>query len=763
MVKVYDIKTPESVLDDNFIQWCDSIRPEDEQNTAKDWQKLTQLLIKATDEISTKKKQSEKPKSEKQKAQKAENSEQQSSNINLPDLFAESFEMANILSSLDANSATLIAAILYPFVDAKLIELVDINDTCGSKVANRIKGVASMDAIRALQADFSENSDESHIDNLRKMLLTMVDDVRVVLIKLAERLCLLRRAVKSDSPERILVAKEVSDVYAPLANRLGVGQVKWEMEDLAFRILQVDQYKKIAKSLDEKRVAREVYVKNVLEIINSSLKEIGIEADLQGRAKHIFSIWKKMQRKQVGFEEIYDVRAVRVLVPKVQDCYSVLGVVHGLWKHIPKEFDDYVATPKENGYRSLHTAVVGPEGKTLEIQIRTFEMHQESELGVAAHWKYKEGKGAPSDGYEAKIAWLRQLLDWQDELTESADLVGEFKNQVLEERIYVFTPQGKLIDLPQGSTAVDFAYRVHTEVGHRCRGAKVNGRIIPLTQALETGQRVEVLTAKSGGPSRDWLSEHRGYIKSSRAKAKVHQWFRHQDKDKNAAAGKQLLEKEVQKHNFKSVDFLKVAEHFNYNKEEELFAGVGIGDKGLNQVINYIRTLQDQEPVIDRNTVIKKQAKIAKRSASSDILVEGVGNLLTRMAGCCKPVPGDEIAGYVTQGRGIMIHRADCHYLLNSQEKSPEKVLTVEWSNALNEKYLIDLLIKAYDRKGLLGDVTMLMAEEKVSVTALNTHVNKKRLMVSIHIQIEVPTVNAVSRIMTKIEQLATIVSVQRK
>lgn len=735
MVKAYHIETPQSVNDDIFEDWLHSILSEQESEKKALWSKVVLLL--RTLEIE----------------------DQYYAEV----LFAQSFEMANILASLSANNSTLLAAMLYPFVEDKLLSIEQVQEKCDRAIASQLQGVRSMSAIRTLQADFSDQGDASQIDNLRRMLLAMVDDVRVVLIKLAERLYLLRIAKRREQEYQVRLAHEISDVYAPLANRLGIGQVKWEMEDLAFRILHREEYLEIAKSLDEKRVAREVYVKNVLQIIGDSLDQINVEADLQGRAKHIYSIWKKMQRKQVGFEEIYDVRAVRVLVPKIQDCYSVLGVVHGLWKHIPKEFDDYIATPKENGYRSLHTAVVGPEGKTLEIQIRTVDMHQESELGVAAHWKYKEGKSGAQDGYEAKIAWLRQLLEWQDEVTESADLVDEFRNQVLEERVYVFTPAGKLIDLPKGSTALDFAYRVHTDVGHRCRGAKVNGRIIPLTQALQTGQKVEVLTSKTGGPSRDWLSEHHGYIRSSRARSKVHQWFRHQDKDKNISAGKQLVDKEIQKHNFKNVDLLALAKHFNYPGEDELYAGVGVGDKGLHQVVNAIRSMQEQQPPINRETVIKKKAKVQKRSASSDILVEGVGNLLTRMAGCCKPVPGDEISGYVTHGRGIMIHRADCRYLLASQNHSPEKVLQVNWTDSVNESYLIDLQIKAYDRKGLLGDVTTLMAEEKVSVTSLHTHVNKQRLMVAINIQIEVPSIAVVSRIMSKVEQLPTIVSVQRK
>jgi len=740
MVQVHRPETPLNITHPDFTIWRKSLVSEKESATGEkareaNWSNAIKLLCAL-------------------EATSPEDGDQ---------LYRQSFEMANILASLEVSNNTLIAAVLYPFVNAELLNLDSIKEKCSAAIAKQLSGVITMDAIRTLQSDHSDNHDASHIDNLRKMLLVMVDDVRVVLIKLAERLYFLREAVGDSEPNREKIAREINEVYAPLANRLGVGQIKWEMEDLAFRILNRKDYIAIAKSLDEKRVARENYVNSVLSAIEDALKPLQVTADLQGRAKHIYSIWKKMQRKQVGFEEIYDVRAVRILVDKIQDCYSVLGIVHGLWKHIPKEFDDYVATPKENGYRSLHTAVIGPEGKTLEIQIRTFEMHQESELGVAAHWKYKEGKGGPSDGYEAKIAWLRQLLEWQEEVTESAHLVDEFRNQVLEERVYVFTPKGRLIDLPKGATALDFAYRVHTEVGHRCRGAKADGRIITLTQPLQTGQKIEVLTSKTGGPSRDWLIEHYGYIRSSRARHKVHQWFRLQNKDKNAAAGKLMLERELQKHKLSGISFGKIASQFNYPGEEELFAGIGAGDKGLHQVINTIRSLQDAQPTIDRNTVINKQPRTSKRSVSSDILVEGVANLLTRMAGCCKPLPGDEIAGYVTQSRGIMVHRADCRYLLASQQSAPEKVLKVTWSDSVNEKYLIDLLIKAYDRQGLLGDVTTLLAEEKVSVTSLKTHVNKKRLMVSIHLQIELASIGDVARIMTRVEQLPTIVSVQRK
>jgi GTP pyrophosphokinase len=734
MVKTTKILPPNNLSDQSFIGWCEQLIFDKNAFDKESFEKARQLVIDTVD-----------VKSE-----------------IFDTLYLQAIETSIILSELRVDSTTLIAAMMYSFVDSLNISLEQIEEKISPEISKKLRGVIAMDGVRGLQANQAVGSDAVQIENLRKMLLVMVDDVTVVLIKLAERLYSLRQAKERTEEYRLSIAGEVKDVYAPLANRLGVGHIKWEMEDLSFRYLNQIEYANIAQHLSEKRVARETYVNQVLDSINNALRELNVEAELMGRAKHIYSIWKKMQRKQVGFEEIYDVRAVRVLVAEIQDCYSVLGVVHGLWKHIPKEFDDYIATPKENGYRSLHTAVIGPEGKTLEIQIRTHKMHQESELGVAAHWKYKEGASVAADGYEAKIAWLRQLLEWQDEVADSKELAEEFKSQVFDERIYVFTPQGKLIDLPAGSTALDFAYRVHTDVGHRCRGAKSNGRIITLTQSLETGQKIEVLTSKSGGPSRDWLSEQRGYLKSSRARHKVQQWFKLQDKGKNASAGKLLLEKELKKNAIVFSEIEQLAKYFNYNSNDELFAGIGAGDKGIHQVMNAIRTLSPSEETATQETVFKRKPKIEKRTQSSDVLVEGVGNLLTRMAGCCKPIPGDEISGFVTQSRGIMIHRSDCRYLLASQDKIPEKILAVSWTNHVNKHYLIDLAIRAYDRKGLLSDITSLMSQEKVSVTALNTKVNLKQLEVKIDIQVELSNLANLSRIINLIEQLANVISVQR-
>jgi len=737
MVQITNLRPPESLFDDSCIDWCKQIFGQTEKFDISQFRNLISLIKK---------------------------------NININDndfrkLNKQAFEQAIILVPLNVDAETIIASMIYPFVNSMKVDLKNLGEHLSLRIEERVKGVILLDGMRGLQSERSKNSDILQVENLRKMLLVMVDDVMVVLIKLAERLVNLRN-VKNDPIEQKYFSEEINEVYAPLANRLGVGQLKWEMEDLSFRYLHPKEYKDIAKHLSEKRLAREVYVNEVLATIDIKLKAIGIVSELMGRAKHIFSIWKKMQRKKVGFEEVYDVRAVRILVPEVRDCYSVLGVVHGEWKHIPKEFDDYIATQKENGYRSLHTAVVGPNGKTLEIQIRTYEMHQDSELGVAAHWQYKEGDTGKASGYDAKIAWLRQILEWQDELADSAQLAADFKNQIFEERIYVFTPLGKLIDLPQGSTPVDFAYRVHTDVGHRCRGAKANGKIIPLTEALETGQKIEILTSKFGEPSRDWLSKHSGYIKSQQAKSKVHQWFKRQDKGKNIIEGKSQLESEIKKNGLENAlaknELLKIVKYFNFNNFEELYASIGSGDKGIHQVINAIRNSISETLIFDTNTVLNRKPKLAKRTESSDILVEGVGNLLTRMASCCKPVPGDEISGYVTLGRGIMIHRCDCRYLLASQTRSPEKILQVSWTNQVNKSYLIDLVIMAYDRKGLLSDVTALLSQEKISVTSLNTKVSQKKLEVKIDIQVQVINLEVISRLITLIEQLNNIIEVKR-
>jgi GTP pyrophosphokinase len=679
------------------------------------------------------------------------------------DEFKQGLAIADVLVQLHVDATTLATALIYPFFQSNLISSEELKQKLSSDVAKLCEGVKGMDAIQSVQQrQRSESSDGQQLDNFRRMLLAMVDDVRLVLIKLAERLSVLRQAKNADNETRVIIAEEVRDIYAPLANRLGVGQLKWEMEDLAFRYLQPAQYKTIAKKLDERRVDRERYVKRLIAIIEQELNKAGIQnAEVMGRAKHIYSIWRKMQRKNVGFEEIYDVRAVRILVDEIPQCYAALGIVHGLWKHIPKEFDDYIATPKENGYRSLHTAVIGPEGKTIEVQIRTKAMHQESELGVAAHWRYKEGTKVQQAGFEAKISWLRHLLEWQEELADSNQLIDNFRSEVIEDRIYVFTPQGKVIDLPVGATPVDFAYAVHTDVGHACRGAKVGGRIVPLTYQLKTGEQVEILTSKNGQPSRDWLNPHNGYIRSSRARAKIHQWFRHQDKDKNAAAGKTMFDKDIHRHGLENFDLDALIKKFNFHHPDEFYAAIGAGDIGMTQVLNSIRAMQGDHVSKKEKQVFQSQQQ-RKKQNTEGIQIEGVGSLLTRIAGCCRPVPGDAIKGYITQGRGVVVHRQDCNYIVKAMEKMPERLLDVSWGDNGNDIYDVDVRIIAFDRKGLLKDITTIFANEKISVESLNSAIDKTKQKSTIRIRMNVENIDKLSRIMAQLEQIPNVLEVKR-
>lgn len=679
---------------------------------------------------------------------------------------------AEILSELNMDVDTLCAALVSASVQQGQLSLNHIKEHLSPTIAKLVKGVGKMDAIRSLQRGGktgqalieSQKLDPEQIEKFRKMLIAMVDDARVVLIKLAEQIGLLRSAKNLSEEERIIVARETQNIYAPLANRLGIGQVKWELEDLAFRYLNPQQYKSIAKSLDEKRLSREAYITNVKQKISDEMQGLSIESEVTARVKHIYSIWRKMQRKGVPFSEIYDVRAVRILVNEVRDCYFALGAVHSLWQHIPKEFDDYVATPKENGYRSLHTAVIGPEGKTLEIQIRTHEMHQEAELGVAAHWRYKEGGSAVGVGFEGKMDWLRKLLEWQEEISDMEQLADEFRSEVTEDRIYVFTPTGEVIDLPSGSTAIDFAYQLHSEIGNRCRGAKVNGKIIPLTQSLETGQQIEVLTSKNSMPSRDWLDSNKGYIKSSRARNKINQWFRVQDREKNAEEGKALLERELHRLNIDKYNVKPILNKFNYHADEEFFAGLGAGDIRLHQVINLLQRNEiHQESRTERALKKLNKIKIDKTSGKMDeVIVHGVGNLMSHMAACCKPVPGDSIIGFITKSKGIAVHRYDCHFIDDIQNKSPERLIEVNWGNT-RALYPVELGIQAIDRKGLLRDITSVLANENINVTGLNTRTPEESEQINISIFMEIAHLEALGKTLSLLMQLPSVTNVRRQ
>ncbi len=672
-------------------------------------------------------------------------------------------EMAEILSDLHLDQDGLVAAILYRAVREGELSIEAVSKQFGKAIAKLIDGVLRMAAIsrvKTMERGPVLGQIEDQSDTVRKMLVAMVDDVRVALIKLAERTCAIR-AVKDVPERRQRVAREVAEIYAPLAHRLGIGHIKWELEDLSFRYLEPDSYKKIAKLLDEKRLDRQSYIEQVMAELREALSRVGISAEFSGRAKHIYSIWRKMQRKGIGFSQVYDIRAVRVLVPEVRDCYAALGIVHGLWRNVPNEFDDYIANPKDNGYRSLHTAVIGPQGKVLEVQIRSFDMHEEAEFGVCAHWRYKgaDTTRKTAGSYEDKIAWLRQVLEWHEEAGTITDLQEQFS--VAQDRVYVFTPDGHVVNLAYGSTPLDFAYHIHTEVGHRCRGAKVNGRIVPLNYVLQTGEQVEVLTGKEDAPRRDWLQTNLGFLKGARARAKVQVWFRQQAREDNIAAGRALLEKEFKRLALTSLDYKAVAERVRSATVEEMYAAVGVGSLSASQVLHAAQALlgdDKSEPVAVPVTPRKRPPK----EPSDAVHIRGVGNLLTQMAGCCKPVPGDAIIGYITVGRGVSVHRQDCAKILQLQYAEPERIIEVSWGDSEQNTYPVEVAVLAYDRQGLLRDITQLLAAERINVLAMNTLSDLANNTATMRFTLEITGLGMLSELLGKLNGLPNIISASR-
>ncbi|MGD8312895.1 MAG: GTP diphosphokinase [Gammaproteobacteria bacterium] len=666
--------------------------------------------------------------------------------------------VAEILNDLHLDHETLAAAMLHDVVEDTDVTLADIEKEFGPAIARLVDGVTKMGHI----AEFHELSAQEHAqaESLRKLLLAMAEDVRVVLIKLADRLHNMRTLQHLDADRQRRIARETMDIYAPLANRLGIWQVKWELEDLSLRYLEPAAYQELARQLNEKRADRERYIQHVIGILHAELAAAGIQATVTGRPKHINSIWRKMQRKHISFDQVFDMRAVRILVPEEKDCYAALGIVHGLWRHIPKEFDDYIANPKENLYRSLHTAVIGPEGRTLEIQIRTEAMHRHAELGVAAHWRYKEGGGF-DPGYEEKIAWLRQLLEWKDEEHSADDFVDRFKSEAFQERVYVLTPQGRIIDLPQGSTPLDFAYAVHTEVGHRCRGAKVNGRIVSLTYQLQNGEQVEVMTARQGAPSRDWMNTHQGYLKTSKARSRVRAWFKRQDYDQNVSAGRGILDREFNRLGVTDLPVEKLVSRYQLQNVDELMAAIGRGDISTGQLANAINELAPRQDSLEPAHPRPRRRK--KPSIAEGISILGVGNLLTTTARCCRPVPNDPIVGYITRGRGVTIHRQDCGNILRLQGDDRARLIEVEWGMPSEEGYLVDIAVEAYDRAGLLRDITALLANEKINLTGVNTATDPHDGIARMSLTLEITDIGQLSRVLTRIGQLPNVVEARRK
>ena len=623
--------------------------------------------------------------------------------------WAHALGLAGNLAAIGLDAPGRIAGLL--FAAPKHADPENIKNQFGAEIASLTVGVEKLYQLRlATRANPIEQNEV-----LRKMVLGMVEDVRVVLIRLASRTQTLRwfarQKGESASSERALYARESLDIYAPLANRLGVAQLKWEMEDLSFRFLESELYKRIAGMLDEKRLEREQYIARAIATLTEELEAAGVKGEIYGRPKHIYSIWNKMRAKSLDFGQLYDVRALRVIVPSVKDCYTALGVVHNLWQPIPKEFDDYISRPKGNLYQSLHTAVLGPDDKTVEVQIRTEEMHRHAEFGVAAHWRYKE-KVKTSEAFEQKIAWLRELLAWRDEV---ADWASTTKKAQLDDTVYVLTPQGKVIDLPAGSTPVDFAYALHSDLGHRCRGARVDGHIVPLDTPLQSGQRVEIVTAKSGGPSRDWLNAERGFVKSARARQKIRQWFNAKAHAETVATGRASVEKELKREGAAHASLEALADRLGFKKPDDLFVAVARDEVNLRQLQTAVRGAEPPAP-----SVLPKVKARAPAAKSGVLVVGGMDRLMTQLAKCCKPVPPDPIRGFVTRGKGVSVHREDCPSLKRLAEHQPERLIDAQWGEG-GGSYTVEMAVTATDRRGLLRDIGDALAREKINVTAVRT------------------------------------------
>jgi GTP pyrophosphokinase len=676
---------------------------------------------------------------------------------------------AEIVASLKLDPATVRAALLIGLPATKKFDGDDLAQRFGADVAGLVTGVARMDEIRALPATGDAEERAAQAERLRKMLLAMVEDIRVVLIKLAERTQAMRYLVAAGSSVadvRERAAREVLDLFAPLANRLGVWQLKWELEDLSLRALEPATYKAIAKMLDERRADRERYIESVIGLLRRELAEAGIRADVTGRPKHIYSIWKKMRRKEVGIDALYDIRAVRILVDDVRDCYAALGIVHHVWTPLPGEFDDYIAKPKANNYRSLHTAVIGPEGKALEVQIRTVDMHQHSEYGVAAHWRYKEAgqKGLRRDpAFEDRIAWLRQVLDWKDDVAGTSEWLTAFRTSLFTDTIYVLTPQGKVVDLPRGATPVDFAYAVHTSLGHRCRGARVDGAMVPLNTPLKNGQRVEIIATKQGGPSRDWVNAELGYVTSHRARTKVRQWFKAQQLEETLAHGRGIVERELARAGATAVNLDAVAAKAGFEKSDDLFAAVGREELNTRQIQAAIKAVV--QPDAPKPTDAETEPGMLRRSkaagAGSGISVLGVDRLMTVLARCCKPAPPDAIIGFVTRGKGVTIHRANCTTVARLRVREPERLITADWGAPRDEVFPVDVVLEAADRQGLLRDITEVFSRERINVTAANTLTRDMRSRMAF--TLEVKSLDALQRALALVRDVRGVVSVARR
>ena len=683
--------------------------------------------------------------------------------------------VAKTLSELHVPPAVIAAGLLHDTVEDTEIKIEQIEIDFGEEVAKLVDAVTKLSSLPRVSREnkpddvVEENkvknwSNDRHADqgnqlasaSLRKTFIAMADDPQVILIKLADRLHNMRTLSYVSSQKQKRIARETMDIFAPLASRLGIWQMKWELEDLSFRYLNNEEYLDIAGKLEVRRSERENYLEKIKDELRQVIEAAGIkDVVITGRPKHIYSIYRKMKRKGVRFEEVYDIRGVRIIVPETADCYLALGVIHARWRPIPGSFDDYIAAPKENFYRSLHTAVVFDDGRTLEVQIRTKEMHQNSEYGIAAHWRYKEG-GAHDPDFERRIMYLRQLMEWRQDVDDAQEFVDGMKSEVFKDRVYVFTPQGDIIDLPQGATPIDFAYSVHTEVGHRCRGAKIGGKLVSLDYELQTADQVSILTAKRGGPSRDWLNPHLGLVKTQRARSKIRRWFKYQARDQNVKHGRDLLERELRQLGLVDENLENLARSLGFKTVDDLAEAIGCGDLPLARVSNELILIEEEDD--DQFEFPVPPMPDVEQPTTGGVIVRGLKGLLTRMARCCNPAPGDDIVGYITRGRGATIHRRECPNILNVKEG--ERLVRVSWGEA-KQTFPVPVRVKAYDRDGLMKDISTLLTEEGVSMSRVHVDVNRRNMAV-FDLILEVRDIGHLSRILDRVERLANVVDARR-
>lgn len=684
--------------------------------------------------------------------------------------------VAKILAELRVPPAVVVAAILHDTVEDTTVTLDILRQEFGDEVTSLVDGVTKLTNLPRVTRDDSPVKEISEVneieifskggegkdlggrrkkylenETLRKTFLAMGDDIRVILIKLADRLHNMRTLGYISEHKRKRIAQETLDIFAPLANRLGIWQIKWELEDLAFRYTDPDKFKEIAESLAGRKADRDSQILNITERLKTLLDQVDIKVEITGRSKHIYSIYRKMMEKEKPFDMVLDLRAVRLIVPDIPSCYAALGVIHTHWRPIPHEFDDYIAAPKDNFYQSLHTAVIYDDGKPLEVQIRTREMHQNAEYGIAAHWRYKE-KGKRDEDFDKRITWLRNLMEWEQDVVDAQEFVDSMKTDVFQDRVFVFTPKGDIYDLPNGSTPIDFAYHVHTEIGHHCRGAKVNGKQVPLDYILKTGDQVSILTTKHGGPSRDWLNTNLGLVKTQRSRIKIRQWFKKQDREQNTLQGKIMFERELQRLGMHNFDLEKLFQSLDFRTIEDFYAALGCGDISFGRIVNKLSEVErERDPFLEPITPTEV------KDDGHAITVVGLKGLLFNFARCCNPVPGDEIVGYITRGRGATVHRQDCPNILRSRDQ--ERIVKVSWGEP-HQTYPVSVRIKAYDRQGLMGDISSVLKDEGVNINDVDVKVNHN--LAAINITIEIGDIAQLSRVLTRIETLPNIMEAHR-